>query len=74
MIDRPVLTTPGETLMPSDTDVDALVRAEHGNPFAVLGPHPDGDGMVVRAYLPNALGVELLDRDQQLLAHRQPTC
>ncbi|MBU2014866.1 MAG: 1,4-alpha-glucan branching enzyme, partial [Gammaproteobacteria bacterium] len=68
MTDRPVLTMPGETLMPSDADVDALVRAEHGNPFSILGPHPDGGGIVIRAYLPNALGAEVLDRDEQLLA------
>ncbi len=67
MTDRPALTMPGETLMPSDADVDALVRAEHGNPFSILGPHPDGEAMVVRAYLPNALGAEVLDRNQQLL-------
>ncbi len=62
MNDRPVVTMPGETLLPSDADVDALVRAEHGDPFSILGPHPDGDGLVVRAYLPNALGVEVLER------------
>ncbi|WP_376780833.1 GlgB N-terminal domain-containing protein, partial [Stutzerimonas nitrititolerans] len=59
MNDRPVVTLPGEQLLPSDGDVDALVRAEHGDPFSILGPHPDGDGLVVRAYLPNALGVEV---------------
>lgn len=62
MNDRPAVTMPGETLLPSDADVDALVRAEHGDPFSILGPHPDGDGLVVRAYLPNALGVEVLER------------
>jgi 1,4-alpha-glucan branching enzyme len=62
MNDRPVVTMPGENLLPTDADVDALVRAEHGNPFSILGPHPDGDGLVVRAYLPNALGVEVLER------------
>ncbi|WP_312289991.1 GlgB N-terminal domain-containing protein, partial [Stutzerimonas nitrititolerans] len=62
MNDRPVVTLPGEQLLPSDGDVDALVRAEHGDPFSILGPHPDGDGLVVRAYLPNALGVEVLER------------
>ncbi len=41
--------------------IDALVRAEHGNPFAFLGPHAIGQGTVIRAYLPGALRVELLD-------------
>ncbi|MFJ2547590.1 1,4-alpha-glucan branching protein GlgB [Pseudomonas sp. NPDC087612] len=45
-------------------DIDALVRAEHTDPFAVLGPHPDGaGGQFVRAYLPNALNVRVLARD-----------
>ncbi|MDD2058843.1 1,4-alpha-glucan branching protein GlgB [Pseudomonas sp. GD03860] len=45
-------------------DGDALVRAEHADPFAVLGPHPDGaGGQFVRAYLPNALSVQALARD-----------
>lgn len=45
-------------------DIDALVRAEHADPFAVLGPHPDGaGGQFVRAYLPNALSVQALSRD-----------
>lgn len=43
--------------------IEALVRAEHGDPFAFLGPHHDDQGPVVRAYLPGALGVELLDGD-----------
>lgn len=43
--------------------IEALVRAEHGDPFAFLGPHQDDQGPVIRAYLPGALGVELLDGD-----------
>jgi len=62
MIDRPAVTMPGINLLPPDADVDALVRAEHSDPFSILGPHADGDGLVVRAYLPNALGVEVLER------------
>jgi 1,4-alpha-glucan branching enzyme len=42
--------------------LDALARAEHGDPFAVLGPHPAADGtVVVRAIVPEAEGVDLLD-------------
>jgi 1,4-alpha-glucan branching enzyme len=62
MNDRPAVTLHGEHLLPRDTDVDALVRAEHGDPFSILGPHPDGDGLMIRAFLPNALGVEVLER------------
>ncbi|RWU21488.1 1,4-alpha-glucan branching enzyme [Pseudomonas alkylphenolica] len=45
-------------------DIDALVRAEHADPFAVLGPHPDGaGGLFVRAFLPGALSVQALAAD-----------
>ena len=62
MNDRPAVTLHGEHLLPSDVDVEALVRAEHGDPFSILGPHPDGDGLMIRAFVPNALGVEVLER------------
>ncbi|UVK84994.1 1,4-alpha-glucan branching protein GlgB [Pseudomonas sichuanensis] len=45
-------------------DLDALASATHADPFAVLGPHPDGaGGQFIRAFLPNALSVRLLARD-----------
>jgi 1,4-alpha-glucan branching enzyme len=41
--------------MLSDTDVDALVRARHADPFGVLGLHRAGDGSLwLRAMLPGA--------------------
>jgi 1,4-alpha-glucan branching enzyme len=46
--------------MLSADDVDALLRAAHGDPFAVLGPHADADGVWVRAFLPDALAVDVL--------------
>ena len=51
-------------------DLDALARAEHANPFAVLGPHADGaGGLFVRAFLPTALNVQVLARhDGRVLA------
>jgi len=51
----------GQSVFPPDADIQALVRAEHRDPFAVLGPHWQGDhGRVVRAYLPHAMRVELV--------------
>ena len=42
--------------------VDALMQAQHGDPFAVLGMHQADDGALwVRALLPDASTVELLD-------------
>ena len=45
------------------TDLERLRRAEHGDPFAYLGPRPDGGGSLVRVWLPGALAVELLAAD-----------
>jgi 1,4-alpha-glucan branching enzyme len=40
-------------------ELDALVRREHPNPHGVLGAHPDGDGVVIRAYRPAACRIIL---------------
>jgi 1,4-alpha-glucan branching enzyme len=57
--------------MLSDDDVDALVQARHGDPFAVLGLHADPQGTLwVRAMLPGATAVSVLDasKDRRLAA------
>ncbi len=38
----------------ADAAIAALVRGEEGEPFALLGAHPQGDGWVVRSFLPGA--------------------
>jgi len=40
--------------------VQALVTGEHGDPFAVLGPHAAADGVIVRAFLPRAVEVSVV--------------
>ena len=44
--------------------IRGVVEGEHGDPFAVLGPHrvqtPDGAAVVVRAMLPGATAVSVL--------------
>ncbi|WP_131107280.1 1,4-alpha-glucan branching protein GlgB [Pseudomonas sp. Sample_10] len=53
-----------EALLPRARDIDALVRAEHHDPFAILGPHGDGvGGQFIRAYLPDALSVHVVARE-----------
>lgn len=53
-----------EALLPAARDIEALVRAEHPDPFAILGPHgDDAGGQFIRAYLPDALSVQVLARD-----------
>lgn len=60
--------------IPPKADIEALIRADHRDPFSILGPHSDGaDGQYIRAYLPNALSVEVLakDHDQSLVRLEQ---
>ncbi|MGN6524926.1 MAG: 1,4-alpha-glucan branching protein GlgB [Burkholderiaceae bacterium] len=48
--------------MLTDDDLGALVRARHPDPFAILGVRADARGQWwVRAFLPNAEDVELVD-------------
>ncbi len=57
-----------DTGAPDPGAVDALMQARHGDPFAVLGPHDSGRGTAIRAILPNADSVTVLDRaDGQIL-------
>jgi 1,4-alpha-glucan branching enzyme len=65
-MNAPDKTGTGRKAMPATVDMDALIRAEHRDPFSILGPHSDGgQGQFVRAYLPGALSVRLLARDDQ---------
>ncbi|MBI2236425.1 MAG: 1,4-alpha-glucan branching protein GlgB [Magnetospirillum sp.] len=36
------------------SDAEAIVAGSHGDPFAVLGPHPVKEGMAVRSFQPQA--------------------
>ncbi|HET9148789.1 MAG TPA: 1,4-alpha-glucan branching protein GlgB [Acetobacteraceae bacterium] len=51
-----------------DAAIEALIQGRHGDPFALLGPHPAGDGVIVRAFLPGASGATLLGRDGREIA------
>jgi 1,4-alpha-glucan branching enzyme len=59
-------------LLSDPAAVRALAEGRIGDPFALLGPHPAAHGTVVRAYLPPALGVEVIDRRGAPLAALQP--
>ena len=48
--------------------VDAIVGALHGDPFAVLGPHAVREGVAVRAFAPHAAELEARDVSGKLLA------
>ncbi len=43
--------------------IDQLVRGEHGEPHAILGPHPDGDWVSIRVYKPLAHSVSAVLSD-----------
>ena len=48
----------------SATDIDAILTSRHRDPFAVLGPHVDVDGLCrIRVFQPGARTLELLDAD-----------
>jgi len=47
--------TPSELL--AKTDIDAILAGRHWDPFAVLGPHAEGDGYITRCFLPGAAEV-----------------
>jgi 1,4-alpha-glucan branching enzyme len=45
----------------SSPEVDAIVEARHGDPFAFLGMHPVEGGITVRAMLPDAEEMAVVD-------------
>ena len=58
--------TPGHDVLLAGVDdagLQALVEGRHGDPFAILGPHPAGQGSIVRVFMPGATSVELLAQD-----------
>ena len=48
--------------MLNDAHLAALMIAQHGDPFSVLGPHREGNAWWINALLPGAAVVEALDR------------
>jgi 1,4-alpha-glucan branching enzyme len=48
--------------------IEALVHGCHGDPFALLGPHREGDGWTVRGLLPGASAVSAIGPDGEVLA------
>ena len=48
--------------MPDTGVINAVIHARHGDPFAVLGPHPVPSGTAIRAFIPNADSVAVVAR------------
>jgi 1,4-alpha-glucan branching enzyme len=47
--------------MVNPRDIELICSARHGDPFSVLGPHAQDGGVSVRAFLPGAQQVQVLD-------------
>ena len=52
----------------ADPAVAAIVAARHDDPFAVLGMHEAGQGLCVRAFLPDAAAMAVVDSASGTLA------
>jgi 1,4-alpha-glucan branching enzyme len=44
----------GYAVLTTAADIASILAARHADPFAVLGLHPEGKGMVIRAFVPGA--------------------
>jgi 1,4-alpha-glucan branching enzyme len=52
-------------------ELDTLVRREHADPHSILGAHPDGTSVVVRAFRPAAVEIKALLDDGSEVDMRQ---
>src|SRR4051795_11421082 len=57
----------------STAEIEQLTRGEHGQPHAILGPHPEGDGVTIRTFKPLARTVTavLADGSRVPLEHER---
>lgn len=55
------------TLWLPEEEAEALACGTHGNPFSVLGIHEDDEGYYLRVFMPAALGVDVLNRQDSSL-------
>jgi len=60
--------------MPVEDEIELVVERRHSDPHHVLGAHPVDDGVVVRAFRPDATGVvaRVHDGEPVILAQRHP--
>ncbi len=52
-----------EAALINRADAHAIAEGRHYNPFAVLGPHPLGPDTIIRAFVPGAEAVVVMDAD-----------
>ncbi|HSH03390.1 MAG TPA: 1,4-alpha-glucan branching protein GlgB [Anaerolineae bacterium] len=46
--------------------IEAIIQGNHRDPFSVLGPHQHGEGVIIRAFIPNTAEARLAIPDQPL--------
>jgi len=46
---------------PSQEAIDSLARADHGDPFSILGMHESEGGLTVHAFRPDVAKLEVLE-------------
>jgi 1,4-alpha-glucan branching enzyme len=57
---------------PASGDVQRLVELRHEDPHSILGTHPDGDALIIRAYRPGASAMAVLpDAGGRIAMERQ---
>src|SRR4030095_7676705 len=49
-------------------DIEAVLSANHPDPFGFFGLHRDEEGLVLRTFQPGARTVEAVDRDRHTIA------
>ena len=54
----------------SEPTILALVEARHADPFSVLGPHEVKGGIVIRAFVPGATRLEVIEEETGAVAGR----
>ena len=55
-------TPAATTHLPHPGAIDSFIRARHGDPFSLLGPHAAPGGTIIRVFWPEASRLEVIDR------------
>ncbi len=60
-----MISTPSKSVALSKAVIEAIVGANHGDPFTVLGMHRENPGgpVAVRAFVPGATRIQVIDAD-----------